>query len=283
MYVVSIGIQGGPTSSFKIIDVGVSESSVPKLFVTAAQRAKWVALSHRWGHQEFLTTIRSNLEEMTTGINRSALPATFQDAMTITRNLSIRYLWIDSLCIIQDSSEDWLIEAANMPNIYRNAYVTIAAAATETNSGGIFVDRAWTPTSKPCKVPIPLIRQDGLSGTPTCTPDPFTGTHGTIYFDIPFDAKVSEEETNYLRTRAWCFQESQLSHRLLTFDRLQLSYTCVRYGLIESRELPLNLAREGRNTFLSQFQGIQGPFAAGDAKSRRLIISWYNLLWDYTR
>jgi hypothetical protein len=274
-----------PLLPSRVIDVGVSESSEPKLFVTAAQRAKWVALSHRWGHQEFLTTIRSNFEEMTTGINRSALPATFQDAMTITRNLGIRYLWIDSLCIIQDSPEDWLIEAAKMPNIYRNAYVTIAAAATETSSGGIFVDRAWTPTSKPCKLPIPLIRQDdlSLSGTPTSTPDSFTGTHDTIYFDIAFDAKVSEQETNYLRTRAWCFQESQLSHRLLTFDRLQLSYTCVRHGLFESRELPLNLAREGRNTFSSQFQGIQGPFAAGDAKYRHLIISWYNLLWDYTR
>lgn len=151
-----------------------------------------------------MTTVKSNLKEMEQGINYFALPATFQDAIAITRNLGVRYLWIDSLCIMQDSPEDWLTEAANMPNIYRNACVTVAAAASNTSKGGLFVDRSWTSQSKPCQLPIPHGKG-----------------HGTIHFDVPFDAMI-EEQTNILLTRAWCLQESLLSPRVLLFDKLQL-------------------------------------------------------------
>jgi hypothetical protein len=46
------------------------------------------------------------------------MPATFFDATIITRELGYRYLWIDSLCIVQDFLEDWEAESQNMGNIY---------------------------------------------------------------------------------------------------------------------------------------------------------------------
>ncbi|KAG4438259.1 hypothetical protein IFR05_006241 [Cadophora sp. M221] len=255
----------------RVIEVGDSSSPdfVPRLLAPGPRRGKWATLSHRWGQVDVLKSINSNIHELEAGIDVSKLPATFRDAIFLTRHFGLRYLWIDSLCIIQDSDEDWLKEAASMPNIYRNSCITIAAAATENSTGGIFVDRTWLPTSKPCNLPIQVTSAEN---------------HGMLHFDVPFDANLDGKETNYLRTRAWCIQESLLSHRLLTFDTLQMSYTCVRHDLVESREMPHVLAREDRNTFLEQFQGGSASLRPGDGETlRRMIISWYDILYDYTR
>ena len=261
-----------PVLPFRVLDVGDGSSAdyVPRLWRSGSQRGKWVTLSHRWGEVDILKTVRENVEELEAGIDVSKLPATFQDAIFLTRHLGLRYLWIDSLCIIQNSPQDWLREAASMPNIYRNSHITIAAAATENSTGGIFIDRSWLPISKPCKLPVMV---DSAKN------------YGSVYFDVPFDAKLDKNlETNYLRTRAWCIQESLLSHRLLTFDTLQMSYTCVREGLVESREMPRILAREERNKFLEQFQGGASTLRPGDSDTlRRMIISWYDIVYDYTR
>lgn len=264
-----------PILPSRIIDIGSSAKPI-QLQVRANQkgrwkakwRGKWVALSHRWGQESIIQTVKSNVQQLQENIEYSSLPATFQDAIVITRKLGIRYLWIDSLCIIQDSAEDWLKEAANMAGIYQHAHLTIAAAATSDSTGGIFLDRPWVSKSNPCELPIPLAGNEV----------------GNLCFDVPFDAPVEKREINYLRDRGWCFQESRLSHRLLTFDALQMSYTCIRQGLIESRDTPFVLAREDRNKFLEQFQGGPRTLPTGDSVAlRSKIISWYDLLYDYTR
>ena len=61
--------------------------------------------------------------------------------MTATRNLGYRYLWIDSLCIVQDDQEDWDREATLMYNVYTNAECNLAAAASRDSSGGLFFKR----------------------------------------------------------------------------------------------------------------------------------------------
>ena len=68
------------------------------------------------------------------------LTKTPQDAVTITRQFGIRYLWIDALCIIQDSHSVWSIEAANMAKIYWNALITIAAEAAAYQKVGAEVE-----------------------------------------------------------------------------------------------------------------------------------------------
>ncbi len=80
-----------------------------------------------------MTTV-SNYEEMKRAIPMDTLPLLFQDAVTITKKLKLRHLWIDSLCIIQDSPEDKERELSKMGNIYRNAMLSIAADASENCS-----------------------------------------------------------------------------------------------------------------------------------------------------
>ena len=89
-----------------------------------------------------------------------SLAATFQDALRIIRVLGLRYLWVDSLCILQDSPADWKEQSSRMPDIYKNAFVTIAAAATKDCLGGILGVRDWVPASRPYKLLVDNENED---------------------------------------------------------------------------------------------------------------------------
>ena len=65
---------------------------------------------------------------MKNGIDWKDPPKTFQDAIQISRGLQIRWIWINSLCIIQNSESDWEVESSNMADYYENAYVTISVS-----------------------------------------------------------------------------------------------------------------------------------------------------------
>ncbi|EFQ32426.1 heterokaryon incompatibility protein [Colletotrichum graminicola] len=101
---------------------------------------RYVALSHRWGAHETCCTTLGNLKDMIeTGIRVSKLPATFRDAVYVGRGLGLSYIWIDSLCIVQDDKEDWKNEAQRMAIIYDNATCTIAANDGLDSDSGLAV------------------------------------------------------------------------------------------------------------------------------------------------
>ncbi|KAL2165946.1 hypothetical protein VTG60DRAFT_3566 [Thermothelomyces hinnuleus] len=103
------------------------------------QTGRYMCLSHSWGGEQVLTTTTANAEEhLTAGIPDDRLPATFRDACDIARRLGVRFLWIDSLCILQDSPADWEAEAGRMGSVYRNSWLTIFAAASSSPSSGIY-------------------------------------------------------------------------------------------------------------------------------------------------
>jgi Heterokaryon incompatibility protein (HET) len=85
----------------RVIDVGASCSD-PRLHISQGEAADYIALSHCWGSDQNLTTERATLPERLRGIDWDTLPKTFRDAISITRMLGVKYIWIDSLCIIQD-------------------------------------------------------------------------------------------------------------------------------------------------------------------------------------
>ncbi|RGP80099.1 heterokaryon incompatibility [Fusarium longipes] len=75
------------------------------------------------------------------------LPKTFQEAVEITKALDIRYLWIDSFCIIQDDDNDWKTQASLMAAIYENAFITLAAGASQDDDVGQYTARNLTKSS----------------------------------------------------------------------------------------------------------------------------------------
>ncbi|RFN53395.1 het-domain-containing protein [Fusarium flagelliforme] len=102
---------------------------------------RYACLSHCWGstRSKHLTR-RDNLTQNEKGIPLTELPKTFQDAVEITRALGIRYLWIDTFCIIQDDEKDWETQASLMAATYENAYITLAAGASDDDDGGFFTE-----------------------------------------------------------------------------------------------------------------------------------------------
>lgn len=122
----------------RLLDVGTSQIA-PFLVISNGRSGTWVALSHCGGRQPRVKTTKHNLDAHRegTGIGMDELPPIFRDAFNITRQLNIRYLWIDALCIVQDDEGDWEREAKRMNYIYNNATVTIAAEASSDSTIGI--------------------------------------------------------------------------------------------------------------------------------------------------
>jgi hypothetical protein len=88
----------------------------------------YTTLSYCWGNSQTFVTTLENLEDMKKNIPWHKLPLTIQDAILVTRGLGIRYLWVDALCIIQDSPVDWAAESKKMGDIYGGSFLTISAA-----------------------------------------------------------------------------------------------------------------------------------------------------------
>lgn len=102
----------------------------------------YIALSRCWGGIVPLKTTKQDLKDYTSGgILFSSLPATFQDAILVTRGIGVDYVWIDSLCILQDDTFDWEIESSKIAAIYRNAKLVIEASdSSDSNQGFIQTD-----------------------------------------------------------------------------------------------------------------------------------------------
>ncbi|KAI3319883.1 HET-domain-containing protein [Xylariaceae sp. AK1471] len=138
-----------PNLPTRVIDVGPPDGS-QELVLRPGRglQGRYIALTHRWGVSVTMKSTKQSLSEWLKCIKFQCLTKVMQDAVTVTRKLGIRYLWIDALCIIQDSHSDWSVEACDMARIYRNAFLTIAAAASADHSDGFFTKRNQAPTSQ---------------------------------------------------------------------------------------------------------------------------------------
>jgi hypothetical protein len=82
------------------------------------------------------------------GINFFNLPATFQDAVRVATAIGFQYLWIDSLCIIQDVHEDWQRESAKMAAIFRAGTITLSATSAANSRQGCGLNAEWIPATR---------------------------------------------------------------------------------------------------------------------------------------
>lgn len=135
----------------RVIDVGLRGGKPElKLKNTRGSTGRYITLTHRWTPLiEASGTTNSNIESRIVSIDLSELSETFQDAVEATRKLGIQFLWIDAICIIQDSREDWRTEAKNTASIYELAWLNIASAASEKAEGRLFMKRD-SRLSRPC-------------------------------------------------------------------------------------------------------------------------------------
>ena len=122
----------------RVIDVGGPNTRHAHLVTPEAeQKGSYITLSHCWGQTRQVTTTSANIRRHSFELPMSELSKTFQDAIELTRKLGIRYLWIDSICILQDDKADWLRESQMMGQYYGESYCTIAATGGADGSQGL--------------------------------------------------------------------------------------------------------------------------------------------------
>ncbi|KAM0261522.1 hypothetical protein ACHAQJ_002205 [Trichoderma viride] len=175
--------------------------------------SRYACLSHCWGKHQILRTVNDNIEELKTEIPWNSLSKTFQDAIKLSHVIGIEYIWIDSLCIIQDSGEDWEGEAAKMAEYYANSRVTLAATAAIDGAVGLFPE--LPEYDKPLDLqgvhhgqPYHLIVETGIS-------HPYEVQAGSLTIpEFP------------LMTRGWVYQEQTLSRRYVHFCLKEVVWEC---------------------------------------------------------
>jgi Heterokaryon incompatibility protein (HET) len=246
----------------RVLDIG---SEGIKLVSGMGAYDLYAAVSHCWGSAETLParTTKANLASRHLRINEDELSRTFRDAILLARHLSIRYLWIDSLCIIQDNTEDWARESANMASIYEDAWLVIAATHAEHGGIGCFSSRNDKTTLR--------------SGIPQLN-DPTAGMYiqnrgDHLHFD-PMAAYNANPDQRYpLLSRAWCFQERLLATRVLHFTRDELIWECRTTTRCECGSL-------------ERSEGIRGAFKTRWAVNRELgelFDLWHKTLRLYSK
>jgi hypothetical protein len=197
----------------RLLDVGeglgsklrlVESVDIPKI---PGNYPEFMALSHCWGKSRpFLVLSSSSIKILSDGVELDQLPRTFKDAARIVQMLGRRYLWIDSLCIKQDSSVDWQKEAAQMDSIYRNAHLTLAAASSTDSNGGCYIDDNLATMI----LKFPIRQPDGTMGECKLR----TNDRPEIFTSSP------------LHRRGWVLQESILSRRIVSFTEDQMVWQC---------------------------------------------------------
>ena len=195
----------------------VNDSEV-RLIISSSHRptSPYMTLSHCWGSAEFPKLTMGNIETMKNGVAVSTLPNTFRHAIEITRRLGIKYLWIDALCIVQDSVDDWQREAATMGTVYKYAFCNIAATGATDSKIGCFWDRNPLLV-RPCRIDMSWAL-------------PLTGDFYCVDRSL-WTKNVGEAPLN---RRAWVAQERLLSPRILHFGSQQLFWECHELEACES-------------------------------------------------
>lgn len=308
---------GGPQTPLptRLIDVGPPDGSQePRLILASGIKTSssqsYAALSHCWGGTPLaqigsvslpdslssiqtsvkgtpsnviaggrpLTTLTVNIEDRMKSIPMNILPRTFRDAVKVTRGLGLRYIWIDSLCIIQDSKSDWEQEAAQMADIYKNSYVTIAAEGSRDSHEGILTDRLFdfSPIELPFKSKLHNIQ--------------------TSMFVRPalddWETTLSEPKSK-LCSRAWVLQESLLAPRTIHYGLQQMMWECRSRSLAEGDMTPIAPSTREKNwswsrnkRFLSDVGGatssIDDTQMEGHTAKDMSYLQWYSIINDYS-
>lgn len=237
----------------RVVDVGPADGSIePKLYVSHGQSRPYVTLSHCWGASNTPVTTWKTLKKHENAIPMSTLPATIRDAITIVRRLGEKYVWIDSLCIVQDSRQDWETEAAKMCSIYENSLFCISALDSTDGESGILHHHNLTTSE------FDTERETIATLGIRCAPQSFSEAISSCV----------------LSSRAWCLQERILAPALLHFSRTQMYWEC-GHGEASEAQPTLSVTASGRTTFAS---GII-PDVRGSNLS---VLSWHDIVESYS-
>jgi len=282
----------------RLLDIGMNKSRFAlrvKLIETQGIEHPYVCLSHCWGAKTLpCLTTEENYDEHLEGIAWEAFPRTFQDAILFSRKLQMRYLWIDSLCIVQNDKLDWASEASNMSSIYRGAYVTIAATSSEDSTYGLFQE-ASTQLYDAHSLKI----SDSVLGESLIR---FRRKLPHFSISSPLARPRNTAAQFPLLQRAWAYQERLLSSRILHFTANELVWECLEASSCQCSQRTEPFYFEGSDvkeatrqdpklsyaslvtTISSRSDSSQDTHGVSEDTQREIIFSqWQDFVREYSK
>ena len=231
------------------------------------EQLRWAALSYYWGGGQPLTSTKSGLISLMQTIPFGSTSKSLQDAVLVTYKLGIRYLWVDSMCIIQDDVDDVAREISHMPKIYQKAAVTISAARVASSSQGFLQDYP-TPSVLDHSFRLRYRCPNGLIGSVVLTEDqPSVQSRG--------------QRREPIEERAWTLQESFLSPRMLVFGSQGVYWSC--RTIHQDRTFGFPHAYESTATSTNRLRFRNVTVAQGASSARNLPgNTWLSMVEQYT-
>lgn len=258
-----------PARPARLLDVQVDDRHKDVRLIPFEDAAgPYAALSYSWGDRPHATTTTSlNIEERMRSIPLETLPKTFTDAIAFCREMGVRYLWIDALCIVQPRKgdelghQDWEAQSGIMGYIYANAIYTIAAQGASNADIGLF----------PPKTPFDLQPRSCPLFTQRDAP--------SIYIKAEPPDWVASVGESVLQQRAWVLQERLMSTRLIHFTQHTVFWECAE--LCASEFEPDQTETGGLLTLSVIFppNEYEGNLAG---KKESVMMEWMGILADYT-
>jgi hypothetical protein len=234
--------------------------------VTMDELVPYVALSYCWGPLSpgaDGATLSANVEErLAHPIDCEQLPQTIRDAIFFTWSVGISYIWVDSVCIVQDDTADWTREAGLMHQVYANAHFTICASSVDRASAGLFQPReAWRHASEPCHLNSRML---------TVTPTPLRSLNARSIWS----------------SRGWTLQEEILSPRILYWTPHSLYWSCGREHRVETPEASLRRIPSqswGKDPLVSEHETLMQGFLLAARSGVGLYERWLDVVEYYSR
>ena len=222
----------------------------------------YAALSYCWGSQEFIKTTRASLILWMADLSWALLPKTIQDAIVVTHELGLCYLWVDALCIVQDDEEETTREISTMNRIYSEAEVSIIASRASHVYEGFLHPRI---ASESLSSELPFRCKNGNMGT------------------VQLVSAPGQFENEPLDTRGWTMQERLLSRRVLEFGTRQTRFAC-KADLTGHCDgwTPHQEYGTGRYDKLAPEINMPGATVFDSSTLHRLIRDWHSLVFHYT-
>ncbi|KAI8655482.1 HET-domain-containing protein [Fusarium keratoplasticum] len=268
--------------------IQLQKGAPPRLYVSQREPLPYICLSYCWGAKQPVVTTTATLGSHLQELPVDQLPTTIKDALHVTERLGFEYLWIDALCIVQDSDDDKAVEVSKMHEVYQNSSLTICAARAETCLEGFLGPREMA--SVDFTIPFRLDYKATIQA--------LNATVLLVEQNRTFKGKPMEP----LHHRAWTMQETILSPRILLFSKYQLFFVCQEQaqqdGGIDDWNAyaeassfhrlwgPRDSSTNPTKRAISDFELYFRPLASQDTTSLEepsLQTTWERIMQDYSR
>ena len=257
-----------PDRVIEVFEGDDNPDSTPKarLSIGTDRFGQYAALSYIWGGPQPVVTTTQNIQFHFQELPFSDLGLTIQDAIRVTAGLGLRYLWVDSLCIIQDSKQDKAEQITNMKRVFEKAFITIIAASAPSAAAGFLREQ---PLHSTCMTTLPYWCDDGRVGS----------------IDLK-ERRAWESRREPIHSRAWPLEEKLLSCRQLIYSSQHLSWECRSRTLYDPsvgdrhvEKYPLALTKYWSIMSLEKSRAIDLnlPQLRGEVlKEWREVVTWYS-------